>query len=375
MTHIGTDQSTSLGQLSPTAQSLLGMCDAVIDEWAARVRAHVRGTAALEQPILINTLPIFLQNIAEAISAGHPRTIATGNSSIAMAHGNERARMTGYRPQDIVCEYQLFRNSLFEVTERAQLQLNRQERALINASIDSAVLESVSAYSAAQTAFRTNYIAMLAHDLRTPLSVIASALGMLDGEANAARIAMLYAMIRKNLGRADHMLRELLDTAALHSSEKLPITPGEMEIMETVRDVIRDAPLHPGGYQVQGSEAHGIWCQVSLRRALENLIRNAVKYGRRDAPITVSVQAAATKVMLSVHNMGKPIPPEQVAEHFLMFRRGAQQGKVHGWGLGLAFVKNVAESHGGSLNIDSSAERGTTVMIDLPIQAITRGKN
>ncbi|UGQ47252.1 sensor histidine kinase [Massilia endophytica] len=367
---IGTDQDVPDRHLTPAARRLLGMSDAIIGEWSERVRREVEGMADMAHPILINTMPVFLQNLVEAISPGHPRNLASSNSSIAMAHGSERARMTDYRPQDIAHEYQLFRDSLFDVSERLGLALDREQRALINGSIDSAVLESISAYSAAQAAFRTNYIATLAHDLRTPLSVIMSAISMLDADADAARIAMLAAAMRKNLDRADQMLREMLDTAALHSSEYLPIQPGDLELMDLVHDVVRDAPLHSGGYLILGEEARGFWCGQSLRRALENLIRNAVKYGQRDTPITVAVQPRDEQVTLSVHNMGKPIPPDQIAEHFLMFRRGSQCAKVHGWGLGLAFVKNVAESHGGSINIDSSAENGTTVSLELPRQAI-----
>ncbi|MGB9991323.1 sensor histidine kinase [Massilia sp. SM-13] len=370
---IGTDQ-TQGATLSPTAQKLLSLCDVIINEWSARVRKRMPGMAGMASPILVNTLPVFLQNIAEVISEGHPRNIASGNSSIALAHGSERARMTDYQPQDIVLEYQLFRDSLFEVSEQHQLALDRTDRALINASIDTAVLESIIAYSAAQAAFRTRYVATLAHDLRTPLSVILSALAMLDPDADAARIAMLSATIRKNVDRADQMLRELLDTAALQSTEHLPISPVDMEMMQMVQEVVREAPLHPGGYEVRGPSVQGVWCPASLRRALENLIRNAVKYGRRDTPITVVVDRFDSQVLLSVHNMGKPIPPDQIAEHFLMFRRGGQQEKVQGWGLGLAYVKNVAESHGGSINIDSSAETGTTVAIDLPLKAITSGR-
>lgn len=366
---IGTDQ-THGSRLSPTAQSMLGLCDVIIDEWCARVRAQMPGMAEMASPILVNTMPVFLQNIAEAISSGHPRNIASGNSSIALAHGSERARMTDYQPQDIVVEYQLFRDSLFDVSEQQQLVLDRPERALINASIDTAVLESIIAYSAAQAAFRTSYIATLAHDLRTPLSVILSALEMLEPDADPSRIGMLSATIRRNVDRADQMLRELLDTAALHSSERTPIHPAPMELMELVQDVVREAPLHGGGYDVRGPAVPGVWCQASLRRALENLIRNAVKYGRRDTPITVTIDRFDSQVLLSVHNRGVPIPPDQIAEHFLMFRRGGQPEKVQGWGLGLAYVKNVAEAHGGSINIDSSAETGTTVTIDMPVKAI-----
>jgi signal transduction histidine kinase len=369
--HSSNQQLSGQPVLSANALSLLALSDAIMEEWVARTRQAVRSTASMAEPILINTLPVFLQNLAEAIAPDFPRILATANSSIAMAHGSERARMTDYRPADIAHEYQLFRESLFDVCEREGVALDRSERSTISTSIDSAVLESISAYAATQAAYRTNYIATLAHDLRTPLSVIQSALDMLAGPVVAAQLPMLLETMRRNVGRADQMLRELLDTAALQSGEHLRLQLGEVALLALVNEVVRDAPLHSGGYTVHGDPVTGYWCQASLRRALENLLRNAVKYGDPTTPVTITSSRLDNKVLLAIHNHGKPIAPGQIAEHFVIFRRGSDAGKVGGWGLGLAYVKNVAESHGGSINIDSSAETGTTITIDLPLRAIT----
>jgi signal transduction histidine kinase len=368
--HIPAEADPDPQTLSGTALGLLALSETILEEWALRTRKEVHSTAHVAEPILVNTLPVFLQHIAEAISPGCERILATGNNSIAMAHGNERARMTGYRPADIAHEYQLFRETLFDVCENEGLLFNKEERSTISVSIDSAVLESISAYAATQTAYRINYIATLAHDLRTPLSVISSVLDLLETPMNATQLPMLVETMRRNVGRADQMLRELLDTAALQSGEHLPLNLGDVDLLGLVQEVVRDAPLHRGGYTIHGTALTGYWCQASVRRALENLIRNAVKYGSPTTPITITIEQLAAKVLLSIHNYGEPIAPEQIAEHFVVFRRGSASGKVGGWGLGLAFVKNVADSHGGSINIDSSAEAGTTITIDLPLRAI-----
>jgi signal transduction histidine kinase len=76
-------------------------------------------------------------------------------------------------------------------------------------------------------------------------------------------------------------------------------------------------------------------------------------------------------MILTVHNEGEPIPPEQTAYIFEVFRRAAsaKDGKKEGWGIGLPYVRSVAESHGGSVAVDSSVDRGTTFTIDIPIDS------
>jgi signal transduction histidine kinase len=72
-----------------------------------------------------------------------------------------------------------------------------------------------------------------------------------------------------------------------------------------------------------------------------------------------------------VHNEGEPIPLEQIECIFQVFRRAvaAREGSKEGWGIGLPYVRNVAESHGGSVAVDSAAGRGTTFLIDVPTDA------
>jgi signal transduction histidine kinase len=76
-------------------------------------------------------------------------------------------------------------------------------------------------------------------------------------------------------------------------------------------------------------------------------------------------------MLLSVHNEGEPIPPEQIECIFQVFRRtvAAKEGNKEGWGIGLPYVRNVAESHGGSVAVDSAINRGTTFTIDIPLDS------
>jgi len=109
----------------------------------------------------------------------------------------------------------------------------------------------------------------------------------------------------------------------------------------------------------------------ALRRAFENLGSNAVKYGSNDKPITFAVGQQSGRVFVRVHNHGSHIPIEEQETIFQAFRRTreAMASGKHGWGLGLALVRGVAEAHGGSVAVDSLSERGTTFVIDMPVDA------
>lgn len=105
-----------------------------------------------------------------------------------------------------------------------------------------------------------------------------------------------------------------------------------------------------------------------MKRALENVVGNAVKYGRPGAPIRILAAEIHARLVLSVHNEGEPIPPGEQEGIFQMYRRAdaARLARQQGWGIGLPYVRAVAESHGGSIALDSTAERGTTFTIDIP---------
>jgi signal transduction histidine kinase len=141
---------------------------------------------------------------------------------------------------------------------------------------------------------------------------------------------------------------------------------------DIVADVCEQMTLvHGPRFDVQKGSVRGWWGRAELQRALENLIGNAVKYGHPDTPIRIVYGSEHERAFLSVHNEGNPIPPDQVESVFQVFARAmaVKQGDTQGWGIGLPYVRSVAESHGGSIDVDSTAERGTTFTIDIPLDA------
>jgi signal transduction histidine kinase len=359
--------------LSEKSQSMLGLRDAVFAEWEKRVRASVKEAASIVHPILINTFPALYDNIAEALTPGYPRTSAeVPSTSVASEHGGERARLTDYNIQAVISEYQILRSTLIEVLRKNNVQLSGDDIQIIHSAIDATIKESVTAFALAQAAFREQFVATLAHDLRNPLATANMAAELIMGKTNKEEINKYALQIIENLARMDRMIQDLLDTVIYQSGDRIRLHPSNFDMLELVNEVCaQSAAIHGERFEIQGKAVRGWWGRDAIKRALENLLGNAVKYGTPGTPICVKIDAAYERVLITVHNEGDPIPHEQMEIIFQIFRRAkaAKEGDKRGWGIGLPYVRSVAEGHGGSIGIDSSSERGTSFTMDLPIDS------
>src|SRR3954463_13240241 len=120
---------------SRAADGLMARREHVLALWEKRVRKEIPAAAAEDHPIIIDTLPAVLRQLAEALSPEHPRRTATEGSSVAEEHGGERVRMTRFRLEDVMREYTLLRQVLVEVLE-GEPPLTALERDTLHASVD-----------------------------------------------------------------------------------------------------------------------------------------------------------------------------------------------------------------------------------------------
>ena len=367
------DQNIDSKNLSPLSRKMLELREIVLDEWEKAVRASVKTADQLLHPVLIDTFPALYDNIAEALSPGYPRTSAgVSTPSVGMEHGGERARLTRYEPHAVICEYQILRSTIFAVLRQHNVPLSEAETQIIDSSIDSSIRESVTAFTLAQAAFREQFVATLAHDLRTPLSAASLGLQLLRHTKDPDKVDVVVDKIATNLTRIDQMIQDMLDTIVFQHGERLLLAPANFDIAEVIKEVCeQSAVVYGPRFEVVGNSVMGWWGRDAIKRALENLVSNAVKYGKPSTPIRISFKEYHGRILLSVHNHGDPIPPDQVETMFQVFRRAkaAKEGDQKGWGIGLPYVRIVAESHGGSIDVDSAAERGTTFSIDIPVDS------
>jgi signal transduction histidine kinase len=366
------EQYPDSDKLSPNARRMLELREEVLAEWAERVRQTVKEAGQLPQPILIDTFPALYDAIAEAITPGHPRKGDDESNTVSTEHGGERARLTNYNMHSVISEYQILKGAIFDVLKANGVQLTDREAQLISIYIDDSIRESVKAFALAQMVLREKFYAALTHDLRNPLSNAHMAAQFIERSSDLPKIKELAGLITANLKRMDGMIQDLLDSAKFQNGERLRLRLEEFDMQRVAKEVcLQFAAMHGPRFELLPQSVTGWWDRESIKRAMENLVGNALKYGADDTPIRMSIETAQGRVIVSVHNEGEPIPSEQIESIFQIFQRAAtaREGDKEGWGIGLQYVRSVAESHGGSVAVDSAAPRGTTFIIDIPVDA------
>jgi signal transduction histidine kinase len=250
-----------------------------------------------------------------------------------------------------------------EVTERV---LSRKR---IEAYIDD--LKNMHRQLEESQRLREHYTNTLTHDLRTPLAAarMSAQLLLRHNHESEGRERLLLRIIDA-VDRTDGMIGDLLDSNRIRAGERLPIKIDFCDLKSFIERSLEEHAMSHGKrfvFQCDGP-VHGYWSCESLRRVLDNLITNAVKYGAADTPITVTLVGTEDTVRISIHNCGSEISPEDMDELFKMFRRSKQadSGEKRGWGIGLTLVKGLVEAHHGRVWVESTKKDGTVFHIDLP---------
>lgn len=218
---------------------------------------------------------------------------------------------------------------------------------------------------------RVRFVATLTHDLRTPITAARMAAQLIQRRPDQVdRVISHASRVVQNIDRTDRMIQDLLDSIQIRAGKALALNFGECDLRETTLDVIEDlSTIHGTRFVFEDpGPVRGLWACDKLRQVLVNLGENAVKYGSHVDPITFSIEQAPEQVVIKVHNRGNPIPPEQRSELFSPFHRAeeAVQSGKRGWGIGLVLVKGVVAGHGGTVEVESSEQDGTTFVIRLP---------
>ncbi len=224
-----------------------------------------------------------------------------------------------------------------------------------------------------------DFVATVSHELRTPLAVIRSAAQNLSaGVVHDAPQAKRYGdLIDAEGRRLTDMVEQVLEFAGLAANRR-SVAARPTDMVALVRDLAascdtlcRDAHV---ALQVETDPRTPLAAvdEGAVRRALQNLVANAVKYGARGGWIRLAVAPAAIRggqeVQMSVGDGGPGIDPDDLPHIFDPFYRGrdALDRQVHGNGLGLSLVKRIAEVHGGRVTVASTPGEGATFTLHFP---------
>jgi signal transduction histidine kinase len=217
---------------------------------------------------------------------------------------------------------------------------------------------------------RAESLGFITHELRTPLASIQGFAELMMSYPDSPVCTAAPETIFRESKRLLALISSYLDVLRLDAGAKA-VTLSRVELADIVRQVfdilqpLANAAamrlvLEPG----EGTAVTGDGALIS--GAVLNLVSNAIKYGQPGGDIRVRCFRDNEVVIISVHNLGKPVDPEEMARLFEPYFRASNVEKSKtGWGLGLAFVKRIAEKHGGSVRAESQ-ESGTRFEIRLP---------
>ena len=224
---------------------------------------------------------------------------------------------------------------------------------------------------------RTEWIANITHDLKTPLSPVKGYAELLaDNQIVGVETAQEYGkIILKNVSHVEKLLNDLKLTYQIDSGA-VPYNPQEVLITRYVKEVVIDIINDPAfskrniEFESDGQELIVSLDPDLLRRAIQNIIINALIHNPPDTKIKISIgNSAAGVVFISIRDNGSGMDEAEQAQLFNRYYRGTNtREKPEGSGLGLAIAKQIVVLHGGNISVKSSPDIGTEFIITLDSQ-------
>jgi len=245
-----------------------------------------------------------------------------------------------------------------------------------NEAVDQALAESIASYSDEVVRSRDTFLAILGHDLRSPLSAVTMSAAYLAVPGRVSPEARTPLMlIKQSALTMSLMIRDLLEYTRTRLGKRIPVMPFAYDVglvCEAAHDEVQAA--HPDcvfDLEMAGDLRAEV-DPARLGQVLSNLLNNAIQYGTSGSPISLLARGETNAVVIEVTNQGAPIPSNALQ---VIFNPLVQLRTEHGGspdplstslGLGLCIAKEIVAGHGGTLRVESSGAEGTVFTITLP---------
>lgn len=286
---------------------------------------------------------------------------------------------SGFELRELVVEYRALRASVLHLWVPSLSHpgpAEIQDIIRFNEAIDQLLAESITIFAQKVDASREYFLGILGHDLRTPLSSATLLAYLLAESSSLDPSSMKMALtLRSSLDAMNHLVRDILDFTGARLGAKMEVHPKRMDLLPLCHEVLAEMrTIHPAQtfhFSAPDGEINGKWDGGRLRQLLSNLMGNAVQHGFPTTPVTVTAQPVDGQVILTIHNLGPPIPADVIGVIFDPMKRHQSSGSsAHSTlagsiGLGLYIAREVAVAHGGSISV-ASAREDTTFTVKLP---------
>jgi signal transduction histidine kinase len=252
-------------------------------------------------------------------------------------------------------------------SERRRADREREFAHRLSASNDELKRQRASVLALNQ--LKNDLIAVLAHDIKGPLTSIGGFAELLeDGAIEGPAATDAARMIRSNAQQLATLTDHVLTLSRIEYGE-LDIAEDRIDLVELVRSVVQGSLTERSINVNTGVESAFVRGDADrLRQVFENLLRNAIKYSPPDKPIDVNIDSDGETVRVGVRDYGMGIPPEDLPRLFRRFARAsnARRAKIAGTGIGLFIVKMLVERHCGRVDVESTPGEGSLFTVTLP---------
>ena len=338
---------------------------AIIETW--RRRAQERLGIAIEKSELLNDLPHFLDELAEALAASGEKWPEMHG---ARSHGRQRFRI-GMDPGGLSEEMVLVGEVLIDIAAAKGIVFSTEQIGTLFHSLGKGVSASIRAYATlrdAQLAEQAaEHFSFIAHEVRTPLHTAQLTVGLLEGATDETKRARYVERLDRALSQVSELIDNSIIHARLQSRRIVPSRIDARELAERARDDVEHLALFRGQRISVDAETLELKIDVKLLcSALTNMLRNAVKFSCPNSAIMLRISERDGRALFEVEDSCGGIPEAVLPRLFQPFVQESEDKS--GFGLGLLIVKEAAEAHHGAVRIANRPKEGCTFIMDIPLE-------
>lgn len=366
-----------------TADILREKKDLILENWLRKVKEEIPMDRKYDKTAIENSVPDLIDSLIEILYTGD----AVGIKSHSIKHGWQRTNHTSYSMIHIIKEYNLLRSVIFSFIDNLSEEIPHSDRDIIINGVNYAIENAAEAFYKAQQEVQINgrkiaeikadrlkiedknreeFIQAIMHDLSSPLNNIKTCTEMMDGELDLETAKNLVDILKASIVQAEFLIEDFLDIGSVDHFQNLPINKSMINVTEELKQQINIFKITYRREFILNASDDEILVNLDrnlIRRAFCNLLDNAMKHGLPSKPIIINCHSKSGRLNIAVSNHGKEIPKDIIESIFKRYYKTTHTAK--GWGIGLAFVKKVAEAHDGNVYVESS-ENGTVFRIDIP---------
>lgn len=367
------------------ASFIIEHMEEILTEWDSFARTLSPASATMDSLALRDHARQMLEAIAKDIGTRQSEDqkelkskglgpVFYGKETAAASHGALRFTV-GFDLPELVAEFRALRATVLRLwvagTRRGDPQ-TAYEMARFNEAIDQALAESIATYSEELGKSRDTFLAILGHDLRSPLAALAGMVQVVSTSDDAQQRAKALASGSRSVSYMSAMIRDLLEYTRTRLGKGIPISPGPANLEAVCHASVNEVSMGDPHLKLEFESSGDLDATFDITRmqqVFSNLLNNAAQHGKRGQPIRMSVRGDEDSMTVQVRNEGETISAEALQVIFdplVQLDEERTESTSTNLGLGLFIARQIVLAHGGTIEVESSPTGATTFTVALP---------